>query len=296
VSDAAPAGLRAIRHLIDSVDDAMLLLLAGRRRLVGAAAGLKESAGLPLRDPAREAQIKRRARRLSRPLALPVASADALTMLLIDDACGLQRPRPVDTDEETSMPESGSTHAPGMTGSARLLRWLPPPRRWAPLLRALPEVQARLLMVSLQQALAAALSSGLLDAIGGRRIGVAVVDLDVGWSVLVHAGRLEVAPGLASAEATVHGSATDLLLLASRLEDADTLFFQRRLKLTGDIELGLTARNLLDQLSWESIPLAARIALNRAARLARDAREAHRAGRSTEPAGLGATGARSPAG
>ena len=78
------------------------------------------------------------------------------------------------------------------------------------------------------------------------------------------------------AEASVRGTATDLLLLAARLEDADTLFFQRRLVLTGDVELGLTVRNLLERLPWESVPLGVRIGLNRGARLARAAREAHR--------------------
>ena len=69
--------------------------------------------------------------------------------------------------------------------------------------------------------------------------------------------------------------------LASRLEDADTLFFQRRLELTGDTELGLTARNLLDRLPWESVPLGLRVVLNRCARLASEARSAHQ---STGPA------------
>ncbi|HEX9207962.1 MAG TPA: SCP2 sterol-binding domain-containing protein, partial [Steroidobacteraceae bacterium] len=77
-------------------------------------------------------------------------------------------------------------------------------------------------------------------------------------------------------EAMVRGTATDLLLLASRLEDADTLFFHRRLEMTGDVELGLAVRNLLDQLPWESLPLGLRIALNRGARFARSARDAYR--------------------
>lgn len=81
----------------------------------------------------------------------------------------------------------------------------------------------------------------------------------------------------APAEATVRGTATDLLLLAGRLEDADTLFFQRRLVLAGDVELGLTARNLLDRLPWETVPLGLRIVLNRGARLARAARAAYHA-------------------
>ena len=90
----------------------------------------------------------------------------------------------------------------------------------------------------------------------------------------LHDGRLCVGDGIP--EAGVRGSATDLLLLASRLEDADTLFFQRALELTGDTELGLIARNLLERLPWESVPLGLRIALNRGVRFARAAREAHR--------------------
>ena len=99
-------------------------------------------------------------------------------------------------------------------------------------------------------------------------------DLQLCWVLELHDGRLCVGDGVP--EASVRGSATDLLLLASRLEDADTLFFQRALELTGDTELGLTARNLLERLPWESVPLGLRIALNRGARLARAAREAHR--------------------
>lgn len=51
----------------------------------------------------------------------------------------------------------------------------------------------------------------------------------------------------------------------------DALFFQRRLGLTGDNELGLPLRNVLDRLPWEEVPLSLRIVLNRMARLARAA-------------------------
>ena len=73
----------------------------------------------------------------------------------------------------------------------------------------------------------------------------------------------------------MRGSTTDLLGLASRHEDADTLFFQRRLVLTGDVELGLTVRNLLDRLPWEDLPLGLRIVLHRGSGLLRAARDAH---------------------
>ncbi len=124
--------------------------------------------------------------------------------------------------------------------------------------------------------LAEPLAAGSLDFMRGRRLGIEVADLGLAWVIELEGGRLRAcAPGVA-AEATVRGSLTDLLLLAARLEDADTLFFQRRLWLTGDTELGLTARNLLDRLPFEQLPLGLRIALNRGARFARAARAARR--------------------
>jgi predicted lipid carrier protein YhbT len=125
-------------------------------------------------------------------------------------------------------------------------------------------------------ALAKALAEGRLAEFVGRRIGVEASDLGLRWIVTIGERSVEVLDPSADAEATVRGEATDLLLLASRLEDADTLFFHRRLQLTGDVELGLAMRNLLDQLPWESLPLALRIALDRGARFARAARAAHR--------------------
>lgn len=156
----------------------------------------------------------------------------------------------------------------------RLLRWFPPPRRWAPLLRVLPPAwSARALEAALLRLLEEPLRSGELDFLAGRRIGIEVTDLGLRWVLGLEDGRLRVGEG--EPESTVRGSATDLLSLAGRLEDADTLFFQRRLEVTGDTELGLTARNLLDRLPWESVPLGARILLDRAARFTRAARAAH---------------------
>ena len=130
--------------------------------------------------------------------------------------------------------------------------------------------------------LAAPLAAGELDDLAGRVLGIEVTDLELSWTVAVGERRLEVLPPPAEAEATVSGEVTDLLLLASRQEDADTLFFQRRLKLTGDVELGLRVRNLLDQLPWESLPRPLGMALEASARLARAVRDA-RAGEVATP-------------
>lgn len=286
------AALARVRRLIDRADDALLFVFAARRGLVRAAAGLKRDAGLPARDPGREQRVHARAQALGARLALSPDSVRGLVELLIADACRLQGLEN-DLDQGGAGAVSRTILAPRASPPAfdfvplpsvharfkptALPRWLPPPARLAPALRLIPYgAQRRLLEAAMQRALAGPLAESALDFLHGRRLGIEVSDLGLRWVVTLRDGRLQSFPPDESAEATVRGTATDLLLLASRLEDADTLFFQRRLVLTGDTELGLTARNMLDQLPWEAVPLGLRIALNRFARFARAARAAHR--------------------
>jgi predicted lipid carrier protein YhbT len=44
------------------------------------------------------------------------------------------------------------------------------------------------------------------------------------------------------------------LQLLARQEDPDTLFFNRELEITGDTELGLLVKNLLDAVEWPTLP------------------------------------------
>lgn len=267
-----PPRLEQARAGIDRIDDAIVALAAARAWLVRRIGAHKRAHDLPARDPARESLVRGRARALAARLALAPGTAERLCTVLIDDACHQQHsPASASDPEPMNVPDPVPTQA-------RLLHLLPPPQRLAPFTRRIPQaLQARLLTPLLQQALAPLLASGDLDFMQGRRLGIAVADLGLAWTFTLDAGRLVVLHDTQEAEATIRGSATDLLLMAGRLEDADTLFFQRRLELTGDTELGLTARNLLDRLPFESLPLALRIGLNRGARLARAARAAHRA-------------------
>lgn len=160
--------------------------------------------------------------------------------------------------------------------SPRLLSWVPPPRYWRVLLAGIPvAAQRRVVRKLLANALASEWMRENLQPIADRRLGIEVRDLDLHWVFELHRNELRFSE--LPAEATVSGTATDLLLLASRLEDADTLFFQRRLALTGDVELGLLLRNLLDRLPWETLPLSSRILLQRGAGFADRARAAYRA-------------------
>ena len=275
-------GLTPVRTAINCVDDSLVLLLAARARLAALAGRLKSRAGARGRDPVREREVRARAAALASRVGVAPQVASGVIALAIGDACRAQA-LAADLDQgpagNAGRMMAGTMHAHTETplpAGNHLLRLVPPPHRIAPLLRAVPKsLRTRVIERAMAQALAQPLAEHALEFMDGRRLGIEVSDLGLRWVVELQGTRLVVVD--APAEATVRGTATDLLLLAGRLEDADTLFFQRRLVLTGDVELGLTARNMLDRLPWETVPLGLRIALNRGARFARAARGAHRA-------------------
>lgn len=281
--------LTAVRLGLDAVDDALLALAALRGTLAAEAGRIKRLRALPLRNPSREREVRQRAQGLARRLGLAAPTAERLMQLLIDDACCRQGITVHDLDQcagdagartLAALRQSSSTPRMSVPFPQSLLRLLPPPPRWAPLLRRLPpSTLAQVFQRAAAHVLAGALARGTLQALDGRMLSIEVCDLELGFAVRVQGGSLliEALRPADAVEARVRGNLTDLLLLASRLEDADTLFFQRRLSVTGDTELGLLARNLLDQLDWSQVPLPLRIVLNRAARFAEGARSAWRA-------------------
>jgi predicted lipid carrier protein YhbT len=52
---------------------------------------------------------------------------------------------------------------------------------------------------------------------------------------------------------TISGAIYDFLALATRREDSDTLFFNRRVVMAGDTALGLELKNLLDAMDPETL-------------------------------------------
>jgi predicted lipid carrier protein YhbT len=67
------------------------------------------------------------------------------------------------------------------------------------------------------------------------------------------------------ADVSFSGNANDLVLIAARKQDPDTLFFQRRLRIEGDTELGLYVKNLMDAIDLDSMPLLLKSGLMRLA-------------------------------
>ena len=59
----------------------------------------------------------------------------------------------------------------------------------------------------------------------------------------------------AEADLCISASAHDFVRLARRQEDPDTLFFNRRLTMEGDTELGLLVKNTMDALELPVLDL-----------------------------------------
>lgn len=104
------------------------------------------------------------------------------------------------------------------------------------------------------------LDEGELDFLTGRSIALAVCDIDLYRLITLDRGHLRVRTA-GGGEVTIRGRFREFLLMATRREDPDTLFFERRVAIEGDTELGLHLKNLLDGVDPEEIPLPLRLLL-----------------------------------
>ena len=123
-----------------------------------------------------------------------------------------------------------------------------------PLGRHLPFVVQRELLERLAARLfAEPLAEGSFDLLQGRWLRLEISDLGLAWCLTCEGTRLRVKERGAS-DVCIRGRWRDFLLLASRQEDPDTLFFRRRLVIEGDTDLGLGVKNLLDGLDPDHLP------------------------------------------
>ncbi|MDD4882262.1 MAG: SCP2 sterol-binding domain-containing protein [Gallionellaceae bacterium] len=77
---------------------------------------------------------------------------------------------------------------------------------------------------------------------------------DLGLKSYFSVGRNGLRPQFGDhADVTFTASAKDFTRLALRLEDPDTLFFNRRLLIEGNTDLGLTVKNMLDGIEFDSL-------------------------------------------
>ena len=105
-----------------------------------------------------------------------------------------------------------------------------------------------------------ALADGELEFLDGRWLSIHVRDIGLKWYTSVENDKLIVSQN-AEADVSFSADASDLLMIAARKQDPDTLFFQRRLVIEGDTELGLYVKNLMDAIELDQMPKALRVML-----------------------------------
>ncbi len=117
-----------------------------------------------------------------------------------------------------------------------------------------PALHARALALALNRIFRHALAEGELAFLEGRVLQVEVTDLALDYRLTLEGGRLAAASHGRRPDVRFGGSAREFLILALGREDPDTLFFQRRLQLEGDTELGLEIKNFLYSMEQGLLP------------------------------------------
>jgi len=123
------------------------------------------------------------------------------------------------------------------------------PVAWVPM-----PVKAKAITIVMNAMFAKPLQEGELEFLVQRVININVSDAELRFSVRMDKESLRAGSEVAEADLTIEGTVYTFLLLATRKEDADTLFFRRQLKTSGDTELGLHVKNFLDGLEPETLP------------------------------------------
>lgn len=125
------------------------------------------------------------------------------------------------------------------------------------LLQLLPEAPpAHALALALNAGMLLGLvSRGALEPLQGKTVSLEASDLGTRVRVTYDGSRFTAYTGSAPPDLAIRAAVPGFLALALRREDPDTLFFTRRLVMTGDTDLGLVVKNLLDAIDWSRLPL-----------------------------------------
>ncbi|MDR3214290.1 MAG: SCP2 sterol-binding domain-containing protein [Azoarcus sp.] len=132
---------------------------------------------------------------------------------------------------------------------------LPPftvPKPLARLSAVLPQLPPTLaLTTALNLAPASFLPLATLTPLTGRHLRVCVTDAGLRLDFTLGGnGRFHPCQSDDPVDLTISASVRDFIALALREEDADTLFFGRRLQMEGDTSLGVLVKNTLAATDW----------------------------------------------
>ena len=126
-------------------------------------------------------------------------------------------------------------------------------------------IQKKIMLEGLAMVFKEALEDGDFEFLEERWLKVEVRDLGLRWFISYQDEQLIVSEHVEHEDVSFSGDCNDLVLIAARKEDPDTLFFQRRLRIEGDTELGLEVKNLMDSIDLDSLPAPVKYVLQQSA-------------------------------
>jgi predicted lipid carrier protein YhbT len=123
-------------------------------------------------------------------------------------------------------------------------------------LSRLPSYPGSLLLVTaLNRILAKELPADVRQYLHNKKLRIHVKDAQLTFDFTCTGTVFSATTRQSTTDLTISASAQDFLRLAQRQEDPDTLFFNRRLSMEGDTELGLVVKNALDALELPVLDL-----------------------------------------
>ncbi len=99
-----------------------------------------------------------------------------------------------------------------------------------------------------------AIQEGELDFLTNKSFQINVEDLDYSTTITIKNNQLIASNNLNKADVILKSTFNPLVLLISRKEDPDTLFFNRALAIEGNTALVLEIKNWLDSLDFDLLP------------------------------------------
>ncbi|CDI03708.1 MAG: SCP2 sterol-binding domain-containing protein [Candidatus Competibacter denitrificans] len=144
-----------------------------------------------------------------------------------------------------------------------------PRRPTLPSLLALPfslipsSVHSTVLMTALNRLLATYIREGEFEFLRDRVLAIQVRDAKITYQIR-YAGPAGFIACQSSEkpDLSISGTIYDFMALATRREDSDTLFFNRRVVMEGDTALGLELKNWLDGMDFEAMGRPLTVLLN----------------------------------
>lgn len=131
---------------------------------------------------------------------------------------------------------------------------LRPGRLLQPLSGLPPQLPESIIALACSHLLRDAIADGQLDELQGRALRIELHEPRLDLNFTMGQRRIRPAPAAWPPAATIRARTEDLILVLDQRVDPDTLFFRRRLRISGDTALGLRVKNLLDGLDPDQLP------------------------------------------